>query len=254
MMPDSTDSPSPPMVDESTPRAGAPRSTGVVWILAGVAALLVAVSVAVVVSVTGDDGAPEDPAPEWVSPWQGAVGLGNPFPNPDIEAPSVDGDVVPLVETAPDGLGLLFFGYTNCPDICPLSMTTLAKALEQLTPQERDRIRVVFATVDPARDTPERLAWWLENQEPSAIGVVPPLEDSDAFITRVGFSPVTFEEVPEGESYAVAHPGGLIVYTSDDLAHVMFMPGTGPDEMAADLRTLLDGWTEEYEPPREEES
>jgi cytochrome oxidase Cu insertion factor (SCO1/SenC/PrrC family) len=66
---------------------------------------------------------------------------------------------------------LLYFGYTNCPDVCPLNMATTAKALLTLSPDQRSHVVVIFVTTDPARDTPQRLRTWLAQFDPAFIGL-----------------------------------------------------------------------------------
>lgn len=65
---------------------------------------------------------------------------------------------------------LMFFGYTACPDICPTSLITLADALNQLEPEEKARVAVLFVSVDPARDTPTHLAEFTAFFDPSIVG------------------------------------------------------------------------------------
>ena len=68
-------------------------------------------------------------------------------------------------------LTYLYFGYTHCPDVCPLTMANLAAALRHVTPAVRRKVLVVFVTVDPHRDTPSVLRAWLNNYNPSFIGL-----------------------------------------------------------------------------------
>jgi protein SCO1/2 len=66
---------------------------------------------------------------------------------------------------------LVFFGYTYCPDICPTSLTTIGQALDALTPAESSRVRTLFVSVDPERDTPARLKDYVHFFHPGMIGV-----------------------------------------------------------------------------------
>jgi len=68
-------------------------------------------------------------------------------------------------------LVLLYFGYTFCPDVCPTALTTLAQALKQLAPEERQQVQVLFVSVDPARDTPQHLKEYLGFFDPGFVGV-----------------------------------------------------------------------------------
>ncbi|MDQ2931219.1 MAG: SCO family protein, partial [Gemmatimonadota bacterium] len=70
-----------------------------------------------------------------------------------------------------DTVTLLFFGYLNCPDVCPVHLTNIATVLSGLPYDVTGKVRVVFVTTDPARDTPEKLQAWLANFDPSFIGL-----------------------------------------------------------------------------------
>ena len=80
---------------------------------------------------------------------------------------------------------LVFFGYTNCPDECPLTLQKMATALQELGPPA-DRIAPLFITVDPVRDTTERLASYLENFDTRIIGLTGSNEQVAAVAKRIG--------------------------------------------------------------------
>jgi protein SCO1/2 len=101
---------------------------------------------------------------------------------------------------------LVFFGFTQCPDICPTTLATLAQAVRQLgdLPPD-DRPRVLLVTVDPERDPPERLAAYVRFFDPAFLGVTGSLEAAAAF--GVPYAKVT---MPEG-GYTLDHGSGLFV-------------------------------------------
>ena len=86
-----------------------------------------------------------------------------------------------LREDTNGGLTLLFFGFTSCPDVCPNHMAAISRALDSLDARQRDRIQVLFVTVDPARDSLPRLAEWLLNFDSSFVGLTGP----DSTVGRV---------------------------------------------------------------------
>lgn len=216
------------------------RLRRIMWVLTAVAAVLVGVlGVLLFLRSSG-----EEPVADYVSPWKGAVQLPDPIPAPTETFPDVEGTTVPVVQTAPGTVNLVFFGYTQCPDVCPLSMQALSAALDQLPDAERAKIRVSFITVDPERDTPDVLGTWLHHLSPSFTGLVPTLDQSNALLEKMGYAPTAREEMPGGAGYAVAHPGSIFVFTDDGEAHVIFTMHNTPDQIAADLRTLLGGWKE----------
>src|SRR4051812_28704979 len=82
-------------------------------------------------------------------------------PKPDFTLENTDGQPFHFAAATRDAVTLLYFGYTNCPDVCPQHLVNIAGALRKLSPEQQAHVRVVFVTTDPARDTPERLRGWL---------------------------------------------------------------------------------------------
>jgi cytochrome oxidase Cu insertion factor (SCO1/SenC/PrrC family) len=108
------------------------------------------------------------PGPPGAQEWVGASPPPSPYPAPPLELEDLDGNRVNLAEFR-GWTTVVFFGYTHCPDVCPATLLNLSSAMEELG-RRADRVRVVFVTVDPERDTPERLRSWLANFHP---GIVP---------------------------------------------------------------------------------
>ena len=91
-----------------------------------------------------------------------ATVLDQPFDKPDLVLTDTHGKKYDLRERRPRASPtLLYFGYTHCPDVCPLTMSNIAIAKKQLPKAEQDKLRVVFVTTDPERDTPTALGKWL---------------------------------------------------------------------------------------------
>jgi protein SCO1/2 len=139
---------------------------------------------------------------------------------------------------------LLFFGYTYCPDICPVHMANLAAALSKLPPQTASRIKVVMVTVDPERDTPERLRSWLDNFDRSFVGLFG-LPEELAAIQQALYLPVAVKQ-GEGADYTVGHSTAVLAFTADGAAHVRYPSGTRQSDWAHDLPLLVEG---EWEAP-----
>jgi protein SCO1/2 len=87
-------------------------------------------------------------------------------PKPVLDLTGTDGRPFDLRTETAGLVTLVYFGYTHCPDVCPATMADLAQALGELDPAVRARIRVVFVSTDPARDTPPVLAAWLHHFDP----------------------------------------------------------------------------------------
>jgi protein SCO1 len=102
---------------------------------------------------------------------------------------------------------LVSYGYTSCPDICPTTLAQVARALEQLQTRE---LRVLFYSVDPARDQPERLAAYVPYFHSEFLGLTGAIDASDGFSQSLGMaSEIGAPETPGG-AYAVAH--GVVLY------------------------------------------
>jgi protein SCO1/2 len=124
---------------------------------------------------------------------------------------------------------LLYFGYVNCPDECPLTMAHVKLARESLGNRAQD-VQVIMVSTDPARDTPQALKTFMEHFDPSFLGLTGSIPDLQKTWQDYG---VTVED--SGETHStflyVIDPSGNIRET--------FLPDTEPQEIAADLRLLL---------------
>jgi protein SCO1/2 len=172
------------------------------------------------------------------SRWRGTL-LGEPWPKPEFTLTDETGQPFDF-RAATDGyLTLLFFGYTHCPDVCPLHMANLAAVLDTMPGEVRANTKVVFATTDPARDTPERLKSWLGNFDDRFIGLTGTLDQVVAAQEAAGV-PVSGAEPPKADgSYVVGHAAQVIAYTRDDEAHLVYPFGTRQSDWADDLPRLL---------------
>jgi protein SCO1/2 len=130
----------------------------------------------------------------------------------------------------------LYFGYTFCPDVCPTTLSDLTVMLHELGNQ-RDDVQVLMVTVDPERDTPERLAAYLRFFDPSFIGLSGSPDEIDATATKFG---VFYERQPgRGEDYLVNHTSTVILMDPQGRMRVVYPYGVSGNDMAADLRALM---------------
>ncbi|MEU3787309.1 SCO family protein [Streptomyces sp900129855] len=102
---------------------------------------------------------------------QAATVLDQPFTKPDLVLTDTQGKSYDLRKETAGRPTLIYFGYTNCPDVCPLTMSNIAVAKKQLPKAEQDALRVVFVTTDPDRDTPAALGKWLKGIDPQVVGL-----------------------------------------------------------------------------------
>jgi protein SCO1/2 len=132
---------------------------------------------------------------------------------------------------------VIFFGYTQCPDVCPTTMSDLAAAMQQLGPLA-DRVQVLFISVDPERDKPEFLAQYVPNFDPRFLGLVGNRAQTDAVIKEFR---VFYQKVPGKEpgSYSVDHTASSFVFDPHGRIRLLIMPGQGAGPIAHDLKILL---------------
>lgn len=137
-------------------------------------------------------------------------------------------------------LTLLFFGYTNCPDVCPATMAALGAVAGHLTSLDRARLAVVFVTTDPARDSAAALAAWLRQFDPEFIGLTGTVAEVDSAQRAAGVG-VAVRDTTRG-NYQVSHAAQVLVYSPDDSGHIAYPFGTRQAEWAADLPRLFERW------------
>ena len=137
---------------------------------------------------------------------------------------------------------LVFFGFTHCPDICPIALQTISDALDQLDAKQAAKVTPIFITVDPARDTPEVLRAYVANFHPRLVALTgsPEAIGKVAKSYRVFYAKATGANAPsDPAAYILDH--SAIVYlmgpNGEYVAH--FGPGTTAQAMAADLRDRL---------------
>ena len=105
---------------------------------------------------------------------------------------------------------MLFFGFTFCPDICPITMSMLSRIEKGLDIENQEKIRIFLVTVDPDRDSPDQLKVYLENFSENFIGLTGGLDQIYNFATRVNapFSPISNSKDPH---YTVDHTGSIVL-------------------------------------------
>lgn len=133
---------------------------------------------------------------------------------------------------------LLFFGYTSCPDICPATLAELNQAMGKLRESEADRVQVVFVTVDPERDTPERTQEYVNHFNPGFIG----LSGTEEQLAKVWSDYGVFREIVEGTSalgYIVNHTARVTLIDGNGNMRISFGFDTPVDDIVHDLKLIL---------------
>jgi protein SCO1/2 len=161
-----------------------------------------------------------------------------PLPKPRFVLTDTSGAAFDFWNRTAGSVTLLFFGYTYCPDQCPMHMANIGVALKKLPPGVADRVKLVFVTTDPARDTPAHLRRWLDNFDKRFVGLTGTEAALEA-VQKAARVPPAHKSEPRNGSYAVAHANFVVAYTRDNLAHVIYPGGVGKDDWVHDLPLLL---------------
>ncbi len=176
------------------------------------------------------------------SGWYGSV-LENPVPKVDFSLSDTEGRAFHFASETEGSLTLLFFGYTNCPDICPIHLASIAAVMRDFPHELRTRIKVVFVSTDPGRDTPERLRAWLDGFDKSFVGLLGTVERVNEIERSFGLAPSFVDPAQESESYMVGHAAQVLAFTTDNIAHIAYPFGTRQSDWAKDLpRLARDGF------------
>ena len=132
---------------------------------------------------------------------------------------------------------LVFFGFTHCPDICPLTLQVLADAKKQLAATGFDRLpRIVLVSVDPERDTPEILARYVGYFGDDNLGITGNLEEISKFTKGLG---IWFEKSGDGENYSVDHSAAVLLINPDGQFKALFGAPHEADNLVHDLPIIM---------------
>ena len=127
---------------------------------------------------------------------------------------------------------MLFFGFTSCPDVCPLSLAKIGACLSSLGVERAQDVRALFITLDPGRDTAERMHQYAEFFHPGIIGLTGSKEEIDGLTARYG---VTYERTQSPESalgYTISHSDTILLLDRDGV----LVDRVGNDEGSESLR------------------
>ena len=162
--------------------------------------------------------------------------LDPPLSLPDFELAATDGQPFHLSEVEGD-IALIYFGYTFCPDVCPLTMADVRKALTDLEGQEN--IHVIFISVDPERDTPEVLGRYVKAFGPAFIGLTDDFEKTQEVMKAYGAF-AEKEEVPDSAAgYLVSHTARLYLVSPERELLLTYPFGFESEDLRSDLTYLL---------------
>ena len=161
-----------------------------------------------------------------------------PYPvAPEFELTRANGEPFQLSEQR-GKIVLLFFGYTSCPDVCPTTMAELKQALDRLSPHNLEDVQVVFITVDPERDTPERVQEYVNHFNDGFIG----LSGEPDELAKIWNDYGVYREIVEGTSaagYLVNHTARVTMIDQDGNLRVSFDFETPVDDLVHDMQLIL---------------
>lgn len=167
--------------------------------------------------------------------FQGSL-IDPPVAAPPFELTDVDGQSFHLSDV--DGqVVIMFFGYTSCPDVCPVTLSDFLRIRSQLGNQAKN-VSFVFITVDPERDTPERMKKYLTNFDLEIIGLTGERSDLEPVWSSYG----VYEAMVEGgreDNYLVDHSSRIYVINADGDLLLTYLFGTENKVIAEDVRHLV---------------
>ncbi|MGX9934219.1 SCO family protein [Advenella kashmirensis] len=154
----------------------------------------------------------------------------------DIELVDQNGTAIQLQQAYRGKVMVIFFGFTQCPDVCPTTMAELAQVREKLKPEQRDQVQIIMISVDPQRDTPAVMKQYVSAFDPSFVGLTGSAEQ----IAKVAASfKAYYKKVESGQSYTMEHSSGLYVLDTEGESRLLIKPNTAPEAIAADIQKLL---------------
>ncbi|MFE7581372.1 SCO family protein [Streptomyces gardneri] len=236
------------MSEEKTSGTGTARPGRRTPLIVAAVAIVAALGITAAVGLGGNDdkasGAGSDSVAE-VSGVQdstkAATVLDRPFTKPSLVLTDTKGQKYDLRERTKGKPTLIYFGYTHCPDVCPMTMSNIAIAKKQLPKADQDKLQVVFVTTDPERDTSAELAKWLPAAgDPSFTGLTGdfPAIQAGARSIGIGIDPPK----KEGDKVISMHGAQVIAFSpTTDQGYVLYGEDTTVEEYAKDLPKLIKG-------------
>ncbi|MER5883813.1 SCO family protein [Streptomyces sp. NPDC001941] len=171
-----------------------------------------------------------------------ATVLDRPFTKPDLVLTDTQGKKFDLRERTKGKPTLIYFGYTHCPDVCPLTMSNIAIAKKKLSKADQDKLQVVFVTTDPDRDTPAELGKWLPAAgDPSFTGLTGAFPAIQAGARQLGIGIDPAKKEKDG-SVVSMHGAQVIAFSpKTDQGYVLYGEDTTADDYAKDLPKIIKG-------------
>ncbi|MFQ5419826.1 MAG: SCO family protein [Anaerolineae bacterium] len=161
--------------------------------------------------------------------------LNPPIPAPDVTLTAVSGDA--HLSDFQGEIMLIYFGYTYCPDICPATLSDLAK-VQRAADDDGGDLQVVMITIDPERDTPAALADYVAHFHPSFVGLSGTQEQIAAAAAAYGIY-YAKQSASSEVSYLMDHTSSVLLVDGQGQTRAIYSFGTSPQEILADVQALL---------------
>jgi protein SCO1/2 len=165
--------------------------------------------------------------------------LDHPYEVIDVGLTDTSGAPYSLLHDREKPLTLVFFGYTNCPDFCPLVMGNIASGLNRLDAADRAQVDMVFVTTDPERDDEQQLRTYLDNYDSGFIGLTGDLDEITRLAAPLHIYVSEGEELPSGGRDLGGHTTWTLAIDDSDRAVALWRQTTSAPEYAADIHSLL---------------
>ncbi|MFD4571445.1 SCO family protein [Streptomyces sp. NPDC058417] len=170
-----------------------------------------------------------------------ATVLDQPFAKPDLVLTDTTGKKYDLREETAGHPTLLYFGYTHCPDVCPLTMNNIAVAKKQLPAAMQEKLRVVFVTTDPARDTSAALGTWLKGIDSQVVGLTGGFPAIQTAARGVGISIEAPHKDKNGKIVST-HGTQVVAFSpKTDAGYLLYGEDATVDDYAKDLPKIVNG-------------
>ncbi|MFF4822135.1 SCO family protein [Streptomyces sp. NPDC001312] len=205
------------------------------------AALLAAATMTLSACGSGNDGGKPLAVVSEDTSQKAATVLDQPFEKPDLVLTDTRGKQYDLRKETAGHPTLVYFGYTHCPDACPLTMNNIAVAKKALPKAEQDDLRVVFVTTDPDRDTPAELGKWLKMIDPQFIGLTGDFSTIQAGARTLGISIEPTTKDKNGKLVSM-HGTQVIAFSpKTDAGYVLYGEDATVDDYTKDLPRIVKG-------------
>jgi protein SCO1/2 len=174
------------------------------------------------------------------SGWGGTL-VSPPLAMPDVTFTTDKGEPYPLRESTKGKLTMLFFGYTNCPNQCPVYLNTVARARAAIGSGPGSVLTVLFVGIDLKRDTPTALRTYLNNIDSTFVGLTGTQDVIDKASSDLHFAPPVIATPDKNGNYYVGHTAQAVAYTPDNLGHRLYGYDVRREELVHDLPRMAKG-------------